>query len=73
MRRWMACIPMTRPFQGPFAFKLPAIHALFDYGARCALTGQLWLTLEDAVNQGQWAATRAPIETNDCPLADASR
>jgi hypothetical protein len=66
-------IPMTHPFQGPLAFKLPAIHALFDYGARCALTGQLWLTLEEAVNQGQEAATTAPKETNDCPLAQASR
>jgi len=66
-------IPMTYPFQGPFAFNLPAIHTLFDYGARCALTGQLWLTLEEAVNQGQRAATRTPEETNDCPLADASR
>jgi hypothetical protein len=45
------------------------MRALFDYGLRCAETGQLWMTFEQAVEQGEKAARSVLKLSNDCPLA----
>jgi len=47
------------------------MRALFDYGARCAAAGRLWLSLEQAVDEGQQTATSLPKESSQCPLAEA--
>ncbi len=65
-------IPLNYPFQGPFNFKPPATQALFDYGVRCAEAGQLWITFEQAVEQGEKAARSILKLSNDCPLAQAA-
>ncbi len=65
-------VPLSYPFEGPFNFKAPAMQALFDYGVRCAEAGQLWLTFEQAVDQGEKAA-RSVLKVNDgCPLSPAA-
>ena len=64
-------IPLNYPFPGPFNFKAPVMQALFDYGLRCAETGQLWMTFEQAVEQGEKAARSVLKLSNDCPLAQA--
>jgi hypothetical protein len=66
-------IPNNYPFQGPLNLKPSAVRALFDYGARCAMAGRLWLSLEQAVDAGQQAATSLPKESSQCPLAEAPR
>ncbi len=65
-------IPANYPFQGPLNLKPSAERALFDYGARCAMAGRLWLSLEQAVDAGQQAVTSLPRESQ-CPLAEAPR
>jgi hypothetical protein len=64
-------VPLNYPFPGPFNFKAPVMHALFDYGLRCAEAGQLWMTFEQAVEQGDKAARSVLKLSNDCPLAHA--
>jgi hypothetical protein len=48
------------------------MQALFDYGLRCAEAGQLWMTFEQAVEQGEKAARSVLKRSNDCPLAQAA-
>jgi len=65
-------VPLNYPFAGPFNFKAPVMQTLFDYGLRCAEAGQLWMTFEQAVEQGEKAARSVLKQSNDCPLAQAA-
>ena len=65
-------IPLNYPFSGPFNFKAPVMQALYDYGLRCAETGQLWMTFEQAVEHGDKAARSVLKPSDDCPLAQAT-
>jgi hypothetical protein len=64
-------IPVTYPFKGPLDFKFPTMHALFEYGARCAQSGQLWTTLQQAMDEAEQSATRISQLTDDCPVSNA--
>jgi predicted acylesterase/phospholipase RssA len=69
----LSYIPMSYPYQGSLSLKFPAMHALFDYGARCAETGRLWTTLEQAIQEEQQAASTLPRTTEDCPAPGTAR
>jgi predicted acylesterase/phospholipase RssA len=60
-------IPERYAFSGPLDFQYRAMHGLFEYAAHCAEAGQLWTTVEDAVETGQQVATTIPQQTGDCP------
>jgi hypothetical protein len=44
------------------------MQALFDYGARCAQSGQLWTTLDETMNT---IAAAAPVSKQTPPLNQA--
>lgn len=64
-------LPMSYPDRGSLDFNYSNMHRLFDYGARCAEAGQLWGTLDQAIDEGQEAATRLPHSSDRCPAAHA--
>ena len=59
-------LPVTFPYRGPLAFKADELRQLFDFGARCAETGELWTRLEAAVEEGRRSLTE-PVLTPTCP------
>ena len=63
-------VPVTYPFKGPLDFKFDSMHALFEYGARCAEAGRLWTTLQHAINEALRAAATTSRQTDDCPVPD---
>jgi predicted acylesterase/phospholipase RssA len=64
-------VPVTYPFKGPLDFKFSSMHALFEFGARCAEAGRLWTTLQQAMGEAQHAATTMSQQTDDCPVSNA--
>lgn len=62
-------LPMTYPYGGSLDFKFSNMHTLFNYGVRCAEAGQLWTTLNQALDEGQRAATQLPEMSYKCPAA----
>lgn len=62
-------LPMSYPDHGSLDFKFSNMHSLFDYGVRCAEAGQLWTTLNQAIDEGQRGATQLPIRSYRCPVA----
>lgn len=43
-------VPYDYPKYGSADFRGATMQALFDYGARCALSGRLWTTLDETMN-----------------------
>ena len=64
-------LPMSYPDHGSLDFKFSNMHSLFDYGVRCAEAGQLWTTLNQAIDEGQRQATQLPTKSYQCPAAPA--
>ncbi len=64
-------LPMSYPDRGSLDFKFSNMHRLFDYGVRCAEAGELWTTLNQAVDEGQRGATHLPAKSYQCPAAPA--
>lgn len=62
-------LPMSYPYHGSLDFKYSNMHRLFNYGVRCAEAGQLWTTLDQAIDEGQRAATELPQISYQCPAA----
>lgn len=60
-------VPARYAFEGPLDFSHEAMHGLFNYGAHCAEAGQLWTTMEDAIERGQEVRTAVPRRSKDCP------
>ena len=58
----MTEIPADYPFRGSTDFRAEAMRALFDYGARCAANGRLWMTLPESLRRGQDAVRRLEAE-----------
>lgn len=66
-----AALPASYPLHGPFNFAPDEQRALFDYGARCAQAGRLWIR----ATQNSSAETAGQPEAPDavlCPAADRS-
>jgi len=64
-------IPVTHAYGGALRFKSAEMHALFDYGARCAEKGALWTTVAQAIEEGQPAAQALPHFDDSCTLGAA--
>ena len=71
MRFRFTYLPMSFPDHGSLNFKYANMHELFAYGVRCAESGQLWTTLDQAIDEGQRGATRLPLISYQCPAAPA--
>lgn len=67
MRFQFTYLPMTYPDRGSLNFKYSNMHELFEYGAHCAESGHLWTTLDQAIDEGQRAATHLPLISYQCP------
>lgn len=59
-------IPAAYPYRGALAFETGEMRRLFELGARCAETGQLWTRLEAAVEEGR-KTLAAPASPLTCP------
>lgn len=75
MRFHFTYLPMIYPYRGPLDFSHTNMHALFQYGARCAEAGHLWTTIGNAVLERQLAGSQPPVASDACPAAkiEASR
>lgn len=66
-------LPFDYPKFGSADFRASTMQALFDYGARCAQSGHLWMTLDETMNTVA-AATPASKQTRmvdqqvECPV-----
>ena len=67
MRFRFSYLPMTYPFEGSLDFHYANMHRLFNYGMRCAEAGRIWTTLNQAIDEGQRAATQLPKVSYECP------
>ena len=62
-----SAIPAMYPYQGALDFSQETMHALFEYGRRCAESGRLWIPAGEAVERGRRAAISGSMESQDCP------
>jgi predicted acylesterase/phospholipase RssA len=46
-------IPTTYPYRGPLDFEREDLRQLFEFGASCAESGELWTGLQAAVHEGR--------------------
>jgi len=46
-------IPLDYPSEGSLDFRAVSMKALFNFGAKCAETGQLWTTIEQIIARGE--------------------
>ena len=67
MRFRFTYLPMTYPFEGSLDFKYENMHRLFEYGEHCAESGQIWSTINQAIDEGQRAAMQLPQLSYECP------
>jgi hypothetical protein len=65
-------IPIDYPFGGNLDFKARDMHALFEFGERCAESGLLWTTPGEALHREQAALLRMGSgRAKDAPAAGA--
>ena len=62
-------IPVTYPYKGTLGFDNDTMHALFEYGARCAEAGRFWMTFDEAMERGRELASTSTTQSDDCPVA----
>jgi predicted acylesterase/phospholipase RssA len=60
-------IPTMYPYRGALDFSREAMSSLFEYGRRCAGSGSLWMTADEAVERGRRVASTATIQSLGCP------
>ena len=79
MHMVMTSLPGGYPFDGPLDFNRKRMQALFAYGERCAVAGELWLDPIDALDRAalgnDWAPKADPRDAEDmqsCPAAERS-
>lgn len=60
-------IPATYAYQGALDFGHDTMHALFQYGARCAASGHLWVTVDQAIDRFDQHANAHAGQEDDCP------
>jgi len=62
-------MPQDLAFEGSLAFEEKDMKAIFDYGLRCALQKQIWVTPQQALDRAEVAgAAPVPAELAKCPL-----
>lgn len=64
-------IPAGYPFNGPLDFDPQRMHALFEYGERCAEAGELWNELGPTFHDAMTAHPPQPGEVPACPAPQA--
>ena len=77
----LAGIPIDYPYGGPIDLDPVAMHALFEYGERCAEQGLLWTTPPEALHRRQAGLERyeskpnpeKPTAPKDVPCPAASK
>ena len=67
-------LPFDFPQYSSADFRASTMRPLFEYGARCALSGRLWTTLDetmDTVAKAPPYSKRIPLDRKvECPLRD---
>ncbi|WP_426663812.1 patatin-like phospholipase family protein [Rhodanobacter aciditrophus] len=69
MRFRLTEIPPAYPKAGFVDFSPEHMHALFDFGARCAERGELWETPEDSIRHNLARAAESGALAESCPAA----
>src|ERR1700675_1689703 len=63
----VTAIPDDYPFNGLFDLKPERMHALFNFGADCAMRGELWTTPEGLLQRSFRASLTLPGSIPKCP------
>lgn len=63
----LSAIPSRYPYNGALDFSPEAMRGLFEYGKRCAESGRLWMTTDEAIASGHRVASAAATESRACP------
>jgi hypothetical protein len=63
----VTAIPDDYPFNGLLDLKPARMRALFNFGADCAMRGELWTTPEGLLQRSSQAAMTLPGSTPRCP------
>lgn len=63
----VTAIPDDYPFNGLLDLKRERMHALFNFGADCAMRGELWTTPEGLLLRSHQASLTLPGSTPRCP------
>jgi len=63
----VTAIPDDYPFNGLFDLKPERMHALFTFGADCAMRGELWTTPEGLLQRSFRASLTLPGSIPGCP------
>jgi predicted acylesterase/phospholipase RssA len=62
-----SAIPTQYPYEGALDISRDTMHALFQYGQRCAESGRLWIAAEEALERGRLDARTAASSSQECP------
>ena len=65
----VTAIPDSYPFRGPTDFQPAGVKALFAFGARCAMQGQLWPRSSELIKQLEKPRVVPPDAEQLCPAA----
>jgi len=65
-------IPVTYPYKGALGLDHDTMHALFEFGARCAASGRFWMTFDEAMQRGRELSSTGATQDDDCPAAARS-
>ncbi len=60
-------IPNEYPYSGPLDVEPVRMRALYDYGVRCALQGQLWATPVELLDRLEISRRTPPDAVAECP------
>jgi hypothetical protein len=63
----VTAIPDDYPYNGLLDLKPERMHALFNFGAECAMRGELWTTPEGLLQRSFRASLTLPGSTPKCP------
>jgi predicted acylesterase/phospholipase RssA len=67
-------IPRDYPYEGSLAFEREEMHALFEYGRRCAAEGLIWVDERQALARAEATTQIAPSPASvACPLLAAEQ
>ena len=67
----VTAIPDDYPFNGLLDLKPERMQALFTFGAKCAMRGELWTTPEGLLQRSFRASLTLPGSTPQCPEPDS--
>jgi hypothetical protein len=63
----MTAIPVTYPYGGPLDLEPANMRTLFDFAARCAASGSLWISPEDSYRRGMALRPPEAGREPECP------